>query len=99
MNGFQRQVEFAFDIEGAGDGLMAWRWQREQELGALARRAGLPIGHLAEIWLKGGVRLRGLLRLHEERLFVDDEKVNELVLEVEGVRFQMSELESCVRTD
>ena len=36
---------------------------------------GLPLGHQVEVWLLGGIRLRGRLRLEEEVLFIDEERV------------------------
>jgi hypothetical protein len=93
-----RQSEFNIDAS-APDGLDTWRRQREHDLGVLARRVGLPIGHETEVWLKGGIRLKGLLRLFEERLFLADETINEIRLEIQGVKFSIGELESCVRLD
>ena len=65
----------------------------------LARRINLPIGHEVEIWLYGGVRLRGKLRLKEEKLFIEEERVRHLELLVDHVVFTYREMESCVRLD
>ena len=35
---------------------------------------GLPLNQPAEVWLKGGIRLRGVLRLKEEQLFVPEHR-------------------------
>ena len=65
----------------------------------LARRIGLPLGHQVEVWLYGGVRLRGKLRLREELLFIEEEQVRHLELVVDHVTFAYREMESCVRLD
>jgi hypothetical protein len=95
----RNQPEFSFDNDDPSDGLSLWRRQREDDLAVLARRAGLPIGQQTEVWLKGGVRLRGVMRLYEEKLFIEGEQINHLKLTVDGVAFTQSDLESCVRLD
>ena len=65
----------------------------------LAHRVGLPLGHEVEVWLCGGIRLKGILRLREELLFLDEEKVRHLELLVDRVTFTYREIESCVRLD
>ena len=65
----------------------------------LARRINLPLGHEVEVWLRGGIRLRGKLRLEEELLFVEEDRVRCLELMVDRVPFTYRELESCVRLD
>ena len=65
----------------------------------LARQMGLPLEHPVEVWLRGGIRLRGKLRLREEMLFVQSEKESGLSLVVDGVPFTWAEIESCVRLD
>ncbi len=65
----------------------------------LARRLGLPLGHPVEVWLCGGVRLRGLLRLKEELLFIHEDNTRSLEFVVDGVSFPYRELESCSRLD
>ncbi len=59
----------------------------------------LPLGHRVEVWLSGGIRLRGILRLQEEVLFIEEERVRHLDLVVDKVPFTYRELESCVRLD
>jgi hypothetical protein len=65
----------------------------------LARQMGLPLEHPVEVWVRGGVRLRGLLRLREKILFIQEEKETGLALVVDGVPFKWEEIESCVRLD
>lgn len=65
----------------------------------LARRMNLPLGHQVEVWLCGGIRLRGKLRLQEEMLFIEEERVRHIELVVDGVMFTYRDMESCVRLD
>jgi len=65
----------------------------------LARRIGLPLGHRVEVWLHGGILLKGTLKLREEMLFIDEERVRHLELSVDQVAFTYREMESCVRLD
>jgi hypothetical protein len=93
------QAELRFDGGPEAGGLAAWRAARQQAARSLALRLGLPLNHQVEVWLRGGVRLRGLLRLEEEVLFPDQECANALALVVEQVVFTPAEIESCVRLD
>lgn len=97
----QQQNEFNFNKADSRhkDGFEQWRRDREEAMRALARRQGLPIGHKVEIWLRGGIRLRGCLRLCEEELFVKTERDPDLVLRVERTSFRVREIESCLRLD
>nr|WP_321349206.1 hypothetical protein [uncultured Methanoregula sp.] len=58
---------------------------------------GLPLNQRAEVWLKGGIRLRGVLKLKEEQLFVAEKRDPRLELAVDGVSFLAAEIESWVR--
>lgn len=80
-------------------GYTQWLTRRQMTAKELARRMNLPIGHPVEVWLYGGIRLRGLLRLREEQLFVEEEHLRHLELMVDKVAFAYREMESCVRTD
>jgi hypothetical protein len=60
---------------------------------------GVPLGHEVEVWLTGGIRLRGRLRLQEELLFIEEDSVRHLGLMVDHVAFTYREMESCVRLD
>ena len=87
---------------GAGrgsDGHSRWLAERKLALEALAKKMNLPLGHLVEVWLNGGVMLRGILRLREELLFVEEERARELELVINKANFKAAEIESCVRLD
>lgn len=96
MNG---QGEFHFGEAGSGQGYTRWLEGRKVAAEELARRMNLPLGHQVEVWLTGGVRLRGKLRLQEEVLFIEEERVRHLELKVDRVNFTYREMESCVRLD
>src|SRR3954469_25316904 len=80
-----RQGEFHFDPEASEDGYGRWLLGRRMAVEILARKMNLPLGHEVEIWLFGGVRLRGVLRLKEEALFIEEERFRHLELKVEKV--------------
>lgn len=94
-----RQREFNFDAPASEAGYSGWLTSRQLAARELARRMNLPLGHEVEVWLVGGVRLRGKLRLAEETLFVEEERVRHLELLVDDVPFTYRDLESCVRLD
>ena len=94
-----RQNEFNFDAGETGRGYTQWLAGRRVAAEKLARRIHLPLGHQVEVWLYGGVRLRGKLRLREELLFVEEEQVRYLEFVVDHVNFALREMESCVRLD
>lgn len=98
-SGTGAQGEFNFEAAGVGDGHARWLEGRRLAARELARRINLPIGHHVEVWLSGGVRLRGQLRLREELLFVDEGGARHLELTVDYVSFTCREMESCVRLD
>jgi hypothetical protein len=93
------QREFNFDAGGGGDGYSQWLAGRRMAAEELAQRMHLPLDHEVEVWLVGSVRLRGKLRLHEELLFVEEDRVRHLMLQVGSVAFNIREMESCVRVD
>jgi hypothetical protein len=93
------QSAFDFDAGGTGEGYDQWITGRRMAAAELARRINLPLGHLVEIWLYGGLRLRGELRLQEEMLFIEEDRVRHLELAVDHVKFTYREMESCVRLD
>ena len=87
----EQQVEFGFDGGAQSDGYRAWMEQREAEMKEKARRLGLPLGHMVEIWLKDGTLLKGRLLLREQG--------NSWELVVGQVGFAVGEIEACVRVD
>jgi hypothetical protein len=93
------QSEFVFDRGATEQGYTRWLGARQVAADQLARRLNLPLGHQVEVWLLGGIRLRGKLRLPEELLFIEEERVRHLQLMVDHVTFTYREMESCVRTD
>ncbi len=93
------QGELNFSKVGAERGYMQWVAGRKVAAVELARRINLPLGHQVEIWLRGGVRLRGKLRLHEEMLFIEEERIRHLELMIDHIAFTYREMESCVRLD
>jgi hypothetical protein len=92
------QSEFNFSTP-APDGIATWRESRKSALLALGKSLGLPLLRSCEIWLKGGVRLRGVLRLNEEKLLLETENQRDAGFEIDGVPFRLSEMESCLRLD
>ena len=88
-----------FGTSGSDRGYTQWLAGRRVAAEELARRINLPLGHQVEVWLSGGIRLRGKLRLQEELLFIEEERVRHLELVVDHVAFAYREMESCVRLD
>ena len=95
----QSEFDFTQSQAAADDGLTHWQRQREHGLRQLASRLGLPLNRMVEVWLKDGVRLRGLLQLKEAALFLESVDEHTLQLTVNRVDFRYSEIESCLRTD
>jgi hypothetical protein len=94
------QDEFDFGANGPqSDGLNQWRAEFDRSKRDLATAMGLPLDRPVEIWLKGEIRLKGVLKLHENRLFTEAKRDFSLELVVDGVRFTAAEIESCVRLD
>jgi hypothetical protein len=93
------QREFNFKKAQSESGYTEWLTCRRVAAEALARQMNLPIGHQVEVWLLGGVRLRGRMRLKEEVLFIEEDRARHLELMVDQVPFTYREMESCVRLD
>jgi hypothetical protein len=93
------QTELNFNSTVQNDALLAWREQRKQAHIALARKIGLPLDHKVELWLRGGIRLRGMLRMKENLLLVPEDDAPDMAFEVGNVPFLIEEMESCVRLD
>ena len=94
-----QQREFNFRASRSEAGYTDWLVSRRVAAAELARRMNLPIGHQVEVWLLGGIRLRGKLCLKEEILFIEEDRVRHLELLVDHVPFTYREMESCVRLD
>jgi len=93
------QGQFNFETSGTDQGYTQWLAGRQVTTKELARQMGLPLGHLVEVWLHGSIRLRGELRLKEEMLFIEEERVRHLQMVVDHVVFEYREMESCVKLD
>ncbi len=93
------QREFEFNSSHSEGGYSGWVTARQLAAAELARRIHLPIGHEVEVWLYGGIRLRGKLRLKQEVLLIEEERVRHMELMVDHVTFTVREMESCVRRD
>jgi len=65
----------------------------------VARQLHLPLGQQVEVWLAGGIRLRGKLTLQQEFLVLEEGRARHLGLMVDHVAFAYRELESCVRLE
>jgi len=90
------QGELNFEARGGDQGYTNWLTGRRMAAAELVRRINLPLGHEVEVWLVGGIRLRGRLQLQEEMLFIEEDKVRHLGLVVDRVPFTYREMESCV---
>jgi hypothetical protein len=93
------QGELNFQARGAAAGHAQWVALRQMAVEEAARKLNLPVGHPSEVWLRGGIRLRGILRLAEQLLFIEEARVRDLPLLLDGVSFTYAEIESCVRLD
>ena len=95
----QHELNFGDGDGENGAGYTGWLAGRRMAAAELARRMNLPLEHQVEVWLHGGVRLRGKLRLREEMLFIEEDRVRHLELLVDRVGFAYREMESCIRLD
>ena len=95
----QLQGELSFAANGAEEGYIKWVALRQLAVEAEAQKLNLPLGHPSEVWLRGGIRLRGTLRLANEVLFIEETRILDLALVLDGVTFTYSEMESCLRLD
>jgi hypothetical protein len=93
------QLEINFDSPQDQQGYDQWQAHRRLAKHLLAQKLGLPIGYKVEVWLKGDIRLRGVMQLKEELLFVEVERDFNLELVVDGVSFTAAEIASCIRLD
>lgn len=95
LKGNLQQNEFDFG-EPSGGGLDHWHAEQQRQREELARKLGLPLGKEVEVWLRGGVRLRGPLRLAEAMLLQANATLENTQFEVDAVPFLYAEMESCV---
>jgi len=95
----EKQGQLNLEVEADDEGYTRWLAGRRLAVTEMARRLNLPLGHEVEVWLADGVCLRGQLRLQEEVLFIEEERVRHLQLRVDRVGFAYRDIESCVRID
>jgi hypothetical protein len=95
----QLQGELGFAGDGPKDGYTKWVAVRQLAVETAAQKLHLPLGHPSEVWLRRGIRLRGTLRLAQEVLFIEEKRMLDLALMLDGVTFTYSEIESCLRLD
>jgi hypothetical protein len=95
----QLQAEFNYQADGTDAGYAQWVVVRHMASDEAARQLNLPVGREAEVWLRGGIRLRGKLRLLNDLLFVEENQIRNLALTLAGVTFTYAEIESCVALD
>jgi hypothetical protein len=93
------QGELCLEGNGPDAGYTKWVALRQLAVEAAAQKLNLPLGHPSEVWLRGGIRLRGTLRLANEVLFIEESRILDLALVVDGVKFTYAEMESCLRLD
>src|SRR5262245_32296150 len=93
------QQEFKFDASGNDLGYQDCQEQRRTAMRQLALRIGLPLGRKVELWLRGEIRLVGILRLRDEGLFVPEDGAARLELTVDNVVFSPAEITSCICAD
>lgn len=94
-----KQFEFTFEPGEQDAGYEDWLAKRRAAAERLGRALGLPILRKVEVWLKGEVRLRGILKPKEELVFADPERAQDVLLVVDGVTFTTGEITSCIRLD
>ncbi len=66
------QGQFNFET-ATGNGYSQWITSRQLAVKDLARRVQLPINRKVEVWLQGGIRLRGKLKLKGDAVFLGGE--------------------------
>jgi hypothetical protein len=93
------QPELNFNAPSSG-GYELWLRQRQSLIAHLTDQLGFPIGREVEVWLQGGIRLRGTLTVREESIHWSNEnKAVGVELAIGQVYFPISQIESCVRLD
>jgi len=99
LRAMNEQILFDFQAASLGaDSLTLWRESRAREVEKACQRLGLPIGRNAEVRLKSGTTLRGLLRLAEETLWIEADRKT-VILQIAEATFHISEIAAAVRAD
>lgn len=94
------QGELSWDQSSAGaDGHASWMEQRRAALAAAGKALGLPLGHEVDLELRDGCRMRGVLRLAEDGLFVDVTRDKPPLLRVDRCTFGLGDMVSCVKVE
>lgn len=94
----QSLFDFQATPPAMADPLSTWRESRAREVERMCRRLGLPIGRNAEVRLKSGTTLRGLLQFAEETLLVETDRKT-VIFRIAEATFHMSEIAAAVRMD
>ena len=93
------QPDLNFSAPNSG-GYELWLRQRQSLIAHLTDQLGYPIGRQVEVWLQGGVRLRGKLTVREESIhWSADNQAIGVELGIGQVYFPIGQIESCVRLD
>ena len=93
----ERLIQFELNFQAQpGSGLDAWHAEQQRQRELLARELRLPLGKEVEVWLHGGVRLRGKLQVDEVVLVHVQATLENTRFQVTGVPFTYAEIESCV---
>jgi hypothetical protein len=95
----REQLEINFGSAQHEHGFQAWLNQRRVAMTKLAQQIGLPLGRRVEVWLKGDVRLDGVLELAQPLLFIPEDRNPKLELRIDRCTFVPADIESCVRLD
>ena len=93
----QAEFNFAATPPIVADGLLAWREQFQRQQTELGKALGLPIGSEVEVWLQGGIRLRGHLNFAGENLINAGATLENTRFEIGRTKFTYTDIESCVR--
>lgn len=77
------------------DGHRSWLQQRHDAIRAAGRALGLPLGRLVELELNDGCRMRGVLRLAEEGLFIEASRERPPWLRIDRCTFRLGDIGRC----
>jgi hypothetical protein len=84
---------------GGVDGLEAWHRQRRDAVRDVGKALGLPLGRTVDLELKDGCRMRGLLCMAEDGLFIDASRERPPLLRIDRCTFLPGDIARCVRVD